>query len=98
MVSKKEMFEAIKVDYPQMPNEMIETVLELNEKDSKFIEDVIKAERKKYKTIPKVKRQMDINDLDVLTSIFKEKEKDILKNNAATIVKAEENLVEVVEV
>lgn len=89
MPSKKEMIDAIKSDYPQMPIDMIHLVLDLNEKDEKFISDVIKEEKKKSKGIPKVKRQMNIEELDILTQKFKAHEEHILKSNLANIISSD---------
>jgi hypothetical protein len=89
MVSRKELFEAIKADYNNLHPDMINLVLDLHETDSQYIEGILKEEKKKCKVIPRPKRQINLQELDLLTELFKEKEKDILKNSFATIISDE---------
>lgn len=88
MPSRKDFFNAIKDEYPNLTDEMINVVLDLNETHPDYISDIIKNERKlsKSKSIPKAKRQINLEELDMLTKKFKEQEINILKTNVAKII------------
>ena len=68
------MIESVKTDYPHMPIDFINLVLELHEKDPEYIEGLIKAEKQKLKAkrAPEPKVRLTVEELDELNEKFLE--------------------------
>lgn len=66
MPNRQEMHAAIKSDYPQIFDDMIDLVLDLYEKNPTYIEDLIKQEKKKNKRVPQPKRQLNLEEFEKL--------------------------------
>lgn len=66
--NRADLMKAIKQDYPTMPDFMIETVLDVYEKDPDYIENWIKEEKKRLKTNrpPQPKTQLTIEEFERL--------------------------------
>ena len=91
MPTRKEMFEAIVADYPTLPHEFINTLLDLHEKDHDYLETIIKEQRKKFKRVPEPKTQLSLEEMERI-----QKKIDELPKGSITVEKAPE--VEVTEV
>jgi len=73
MVTRREMFEGIKADYPTMPDEFITTFLDMYEKDREWIENRIKTCKKEHKgKIPEPKSQLTLEEMERLGEKFKD--------------------------
>lgn len=97
---KKEMKEAIQLDYPNMPEQFIDLFLDVYEKDPDFIQERIKHEKKIHKKVPDPKVQLTLEELDKLTEKFNKENPEgkawvvaHLKENPDAIVKEEEDAV-----
>lgn len=70
--SRKELFESIKVDYPNIPDDFLNTFLDVYEKDKDYIEYKIRQEKKKHKRIPEPRSQMTLEEIEKLHEKFKD--------------------------
>ena len=77
MPSRAEMIEAVRQDYPNLPLDFIDLVLELHEKNPEYIEGLIKAEQKRLKAKRvEPKNRMSVQELEQLNEKFIESIKD----------------------
>ena len=93
MPSRSElMYDAIQRDYPNLPPDFINLVLDMHEKDPEWIESIIKEEKKKTKSnrAPPPKTQITVAELDELNEKWK-KEQEIIFNNTKEAINVEVN-------
>lgn len=88
MPSKKDMMAAIKQDYPNLPDDYVELVLDVYEKDAEYIERLCKQMKKesKHKGIPPVKTQLTLDELDRLSQKHKEDEERWMQELVSYVV------------
>lgn len=74
MVSRKELYENIKIDYPNIPNDMIFLLLDLYTNDKDWLDSKIKEEKRKnkYTCPPKPKTQLSLEEVEKLNEKFKD--------------------------
>ena len=74
MPSRQEMIEAVRQDYPNLPFDMIDIVLEMHEKNPEYVEALIKAEKQRLKSkrAPEPKVRLTASELDELNEKFLE--------------------------
>lgn len=100
MVSRKEMYEAIRADYGStIPDEWIQLVLDMYEKQPEYIERLCKDLKKeaKGKSAPPPKTRLTIDEIEHLNKKAEETQQYILEKNNSCIVKEEDVLVKAVE-
>lgn len=73
MPTRAEMILAIKSDFPHLPDDWIELVLDVHEKNPDFIQDICKEEKKKNKgRLPSIKTQLNIEEFERIHSKLKQ--------------------------
>lgn len=71
MPTKSDMKKAVMQDYPHLPTEMIDLVLDLYESDPDYIERLCKEEKKKMKRVPTPKTQLTLEEFERLHAVPK---------------------------
>lgn len=73
MPTRNEMFQALSADYPNIPSDMLQLLIDLYEKDKDWVEERIKIEKKKCKgRIPPPKTQLTLEDMEMFSEKMKE--------------------------
>lgn len=89
---KKRWMEQIEDDYPNLPQEMISTILDLYQSDKQFIEDKIKElkKEKKGKTL-EIKNKLSLEEMEKLYEIGLKNKEEIERSFSGGVIPAEEN-------
>lgn len=86
MPTRKDFYEGLKMDYPNLPDDMIHLVIDMYEKDHDWIEQRIKEEKKKHKgKIPLPKTQLTLSEMETLHEKMK-----LIPEGRGEIIHAEE--------
>lgn len=73
MVNRKDLYENIKMDYPNLPDDMVYLLIDTYNKDKEWLDSKIKDEKRKnkYTCPPKPKTQLTLSDIETLNEKMK---------------------------
>ncbi len=88
---KKRWLEQIHDDYPNLPLEMVSTILDLYQSDKEFIEGKIKELKKENKGKPlEVKNKLTLEEMERLYELGIKNQEEIQRSFSGGVIKAEE--------
>jgi hypothetical protein len=95
---KKRWFEQIKQDYPNIPDDMISTILDLYQTDKDFIDAKIKELKKENKGKPlEIKNKLSLEEMEKLYELGLKNQEEIERSFSGGVIKADEEEVVVEE-